>query len=95
VLVRFDLVVDKAVVEVADVVEVEVEDFVVLATDFELVEVVEVELVVLGAAELDEDAAALVAGGGITLKLTVAPHSARVNPSSQHPASVQYVPAVQ
>jgi len=69
-----------------------------------VLEVVEVELV--AAAELldvdvdvdedeDEEAAALVGGGGTTLKLTVAPQSARDNPSGQHPVSVQYIPASQ
>jgi len=89
VCVLFDLV----LVVAADVVEVELEDLVdvlVVLADF-----VAAELVVVAAALVDDDAAALVAGGGITLKLTVAPHSARVRPLSQHPASVQYVPAEQ
>jgi hypothetical protein len=35
------------------------------------------------------------AGGGMTLKLTLAPHSASVDPEGQQPASVQYVLAGQ
>jgi len=57
----------------------------------------EVELVVLAAGVVEDvDAAAVVAAaGGITLRLTVAPHSSRVKSLSQQPASVQYVPASQ
>jgi len=84
--VTFDFVV------VAVVVAAEVDLLDELVVDFEVVEVV--ELVVVGAV-LEEEAAAVVAGGGITLKLTVAPHSARDKPLSQQPASVQYVPAEQ
>jgi hypothetical protein len=61
------------------------------------VDVFEFELVVL-AAEVVEvvDAAAVdAAPGGMTLKLTVAPHSSRVWPLSQQPPSEQYVPASQ
>jgi len=85
--VTFDLVVvDVAVVVAADLDEVELAVELVFATDFEVVElVVPAEL-----ADVDVDGAAeLVAGGGIMLRLTVAPHSARDVPSGQHPASVQ------
>jgi len=84
--VTFDFVV------VAVVVAAEVDLLDELVVDFEVVEVV--ELVVVGAV-LEEEAAAVVAGGGITLKLTVAPHSARDKSLSQQPASVQYSPAEQ
>jgi len=88
VIVTFDFVVAAVVVAA----EVDLLDEPVLVVDFEVVEVV--ELVVVGAV-LEEEAAAVVAGGGITLKLTVAPHSARDKSLSQQPASVQYSPAEQ
>lgn len=51
--------------------------------------VVEV-LVVIGAAVLDDGGVVdVAAGGGMTLKLMVAPQSAREVPSGQQPASVQ------
>jgi len=66
-------------------------------TEVEDVDFVEVELVVLATGVVEDvDAAAVVAAaGGITLRLTVAPHSSRVKSLSQQPASVQYVPASQ
>jgi hypothetical protein len=48
-------------------------------------ELVDSELVAVGVS----------AGGGMTLKLTLAPHSASVDPEGQQPASVQYVLAEQ
>ena len=49
-----------------------------------------VEVLVVGAAVLDDGGVvAVVTGGGMTLKLMVAPQSAREVPSGQQPASVQ------
>jgi hypothetical protein len=55
------------------------------------------ELVVAAATPVEAAAGTLVvsAEGGMTLKLTLAPHSARVVPSGQQPLSVQYCPAGQ
>jgi len=85
--VTFDLVVVDVAVVAADLVEVELGvELVVLATDFEVVELV----VAAELADVDvEGGAELVAGGGTMLKLTLAPQSARDVPSGQHPASVQ------
>jgi hypothetical protein len=55
-------------------------------------------VVVVAAATLEEAATGTLvvsAEGGMTLKLTVAPHSARVVPSGQQPLSVQYCPSGQ
>ncbi|KAF4634737.1 hypothetical protein G7Y89_g3361 [Cudoniella acicularis] len=81
--------------------EVEVDGEVALATGFVAVEV---ELVVptkilvdvdAGMAEVLVDGGLDEAGGGITLKETEAPQSAKDVPSGQHPVSVQYWPAGQ
>ena len=55
------------------------------------------EVVVVAAALVEAATRTLVvsAEGGMTLKLTVAPHSARVVPSGQQPLSVQYCPSGQ
>jgi hypothetical protein len=56
------------------------------------------ERVVVAAATLVEAAAGTLvvsAEGGMTLKLTLALHSARVVPSGQQPVSVQYCPSGQ
>jgi hypothetical protein len=54
-----------------------------------LVEVDEVVIVAPGRANVVAAALAVSAGGGMMLKLTVAPHSAREVPMGQQPASVQ------
>ena len=55
------------------------------------------EVVVVAAALVEAATGTLVvsAEGGMTLKLTVAPHSSRVVPSGQQPLSVQYCPSGQ
>ncbi len=55
------------------------------------------EEVVAAATPVEEAAGTLVvsAEGGMTLKLTLASHSARVVPSGQQPLSVQYCPSGQ
>jgi hypothetical protein len=56
------------------------------------------ELVVTTNEELVDSALGVLdvsVGGGMTLKLTLAPHSASVDPEGQQPASVQYVLAEQ
>jgi hypothetical protein len=97
VAVEFERTVPTAVFTADDVVDIEVLVVEVLESWIEVAEVV-VELVV---AELVVAAAKLVdwaleilvlddaAGGGMTLKLTVAPQSAREDPLGQQPPSVQ------
>jgi hypothetical protein len=76
-----------------DSVEVSVEVFesVVVTTDWE----VEVTALVANVVSVTVSVPPVVAGGGMTLKVVLAPHSERGVPLGQHPASVQKVPAGQ